>query len=159
MSWVITRHLTKSGGNNIYFRIGQFNKRSSYCYTVSRINSSNVVQSSRYKYYQQKLTSTRKLNILHNDYSMQYKDVSTFMGKTYAREIINKITASVSRPSLYIKFYKRTRKNPEVSYKQHFIIECLRVISKSTRYNSMNRALKNKTGHSLLAYINKMHFK
>ena len=69
MSWVISKHLNKGGGNNIAYRIGQFNK-----YTYSKFKKkqhlvTKIINSPKCKEIQQKLFRSRKANILNNTYS------------------------------------------------------------------------------------------
>jgi len=68
MSWVITRHLNKSGGNNIKYRIGQFNKFSYSGFKRTKQLCLNIQHSLKYKQIQQKLRISRKENVLNNTY-------------------------------------------------------------------------------------------
>lgn len=68
MSWVITRYVSKSGGNNIKYRIGQFNKFSYSGFVRTKQLSKTLVQSPNYKRFQRKIKNSRQSNILYNTY-------------------------------------------------------------------------------------------
>jgi len=63
MSWVITRHLLKSGGNNICCRIGNYNSHSStQCQTLKKIYTS-LPTSVRYKRFRKNINPVLYNNI------------------------------------------------------------------------------------------------
>jgi len=68
MSWVITRHLQKSGGNNLKYRIGQYNKFSHSGFKRTKQLSEALVQSPNYQRFQCKIKKSRQSNILYNTY-------------------------------------------------------------------------------------------
>ena len=88
MSWVITRHLSKSGGNNIRYRIGQFNKRSSSAYKTCRHISTCLIRSKKYKQFQEKMNYSHKQNVMHNLYSGLEEDPLCRMAAVYIRELL-----------------------------------------------------------------------
>jgi len=92
MSFVISRHLFKSGNNNIAWRLGQFNKFSSNSCVVCKHLSTKLLLSKKCKAFQEKMKNCRKDNIVGNFYSAVDIDLLDIMGRTYAREIIKKIT-------------------------------------------------------------------
>ena len=69
MSWVVSRHLNKSGGNNITYRIGQYNKFSHSGFARNKQISQMLVQSSHFKNFQDTMLASRQANILYNTYS------------------------------------------------------------------------------------------
>ena len=107
MSWVVTRALCKSGGNDIRWRIGQYNKFSSLKMLHCKKLSTALMHSPYCMEVQQKLKRSRKENILHNMYSSMDQYVShkllnpsdpktnhsrqNLWMKTYAREIMNRM--------------------------------------------------------------------
>ena len=54
MSWVIARHLYKSGNNNIHWRIGNYNKFSYSRFHAKKQISDEFISSDIYKFLQQK---------------------------------------------------------------------------------------------------------
>ena len=113
MSWVVTRHLFKSGGNNIRFRIGQFNKFSSSQMLHCKNLSTALMCSPHCMKVQQTLKRSRKENMLHNMYSSVDQYIShkllspsdpkinhskqKLWMKTYAREIIDCMHRELTR--------------------------------------------------------------
>ena len=107
MSWVVSRSLYKSGGNNIQFRIGQFNKFSSSQMLHCKNLSTALMCSPHCMKVQQTLKRSRKENMLHNMYSSVDQYIShkllspsdpkinhskqKLWMKTYAREIIDRM--------------------------------------------------------------------
>lgn len=74
MSWVITRRLLKSGGNNIYWRIGNYNKYSSMqCQTLRKIYTS-IPTSKRYKRFRKNIDQS----LYNNIDKYIYKKISIF---------------------------------------------------------------------------------
>ena len=63
MSWVITRKLVKSGGNNIAYRIGQFNKWSSPK-AMCKYLYNNLIHSGLLETFQKKIKMSNKLFLL-----------------------------------------------------------------------------------------------
>ena len=120
MSWIITRHLCKSGGHQIRFRIGQFNKRSSSKMVHCKQLSTALMQSDRCIAIQNKLRMGRQENVLHNMYASIDNHVSESMLhvytdpkvhlhedlwlKTYAREIIMSVLSQYFVPSTIRRF-------------------------------------------------------
>ena len=154
MAFVIANHICKSGNNNIAWRIGQFNKRSSRSCTLSKILSKKILLSKKCKAFQQKMKNCREANIVGNFYSAVDIDLLDIMGRTYAREIIKKITYRLTTS----RRRRRRLVGPGISYKNCIIIEALEIISQSKRYNSMNVVLKDKTNNSLISVIEKLKF-
>lgn len=71
MSWVIKRHLSKSGGNAIGMRIGRFNRFSSnQCQTLKQIAHS-VPRTRQFKHYKQKHKSISKLHHIIDEYCVR----------------------------------------------------------------------------------------
>ena len=113
MSWVVSRHLFKSGGNNIHFRIGQFNKFSSSQMLHCKNLSTALMCSPHCMKVQQTLKRSRKENMLHNMYSSVDQYIShkllspsdpkinhskqKLWMKTYAREIIDCMHRELTR--------------------------------------------------------------
>jgi len=56
MSWVISRHLSKSGGNHIKYRIGQYNKFTSSKLLQSRQLSNALIISPHYNKFKKKIS-------------------------------------------------------------------------------------------------------
>ena len=107
MSWVVSRALCKSGGNDIRWRIGQYNKFSSLKMLHCKKLSTALMHSPYCMEVQQKLKRSRKENVLHNTYGSIDQHIShkllspsdpkinhskqKLWMKTYAREIIDRM--------------------------------------------------------------------
>ena len=100
MSWVISRHLSKSGGSHIKYRIGQFNKFTSSKLLQCRQLSNALIISPHYNKFKKKNINTRlliydhyvtskMLNPLDPKISANYQDMWL---KIYAREILDKFS-------------------------------------------------------------------
>ena len=152
MSWVIARYLCKSGGNNIRFRIGQFNKWSSpkaMCKKLSTALSKSCLVE---KF--QKNKNMRVYETINNYVSFKtlYKDgegwskmwwsklaLMDMWGKLYSQEIIANYTKSFKHWSGSLKKY-----DPIIRQK---------FIHKNNKYSSMDTILKCNGRYSLPKYI------
>jgi len=86
MSWVITRHLLKCGGNNINWRIGNYNNYSSkQCQTLRKIYT-YLPNSKRYKYF------------LKNINQSLYTDIDIYV----SNKIIRPSTSCFTPPRAYL---------------------------------------------------------
>ena len=152
MSWIISRHLYKSGGNNISFRIGHFNKGSSPKAMCKKLSTS-LLQSGLLEKFQK----NKKLKVYEtiNNYirfKTLYEDgagrskiwlskiaLMDMWGKLYSQEIISNYTKSFSHWSGSLKKY-----DPII--KQKFI-------NRNKKYSSMDTIIKFSGRYSLRKYI------
>jgi len=204
MSWVISKHLNKGGGNNIKFRIGQFNKFSYSGFRRSKQLSLELQRSPKYKYIQNKLAICRQENVLDNTYSaideytrakrMYYSLHSSkffkyikqknntmrhtapawswnpqamgygssqkyhypmyiLWSKIYAREITHIIKGRCRTEKKVAKKNNWDWYNPLFSYKQAYTRKVLSIIVKNKKYYSMDKALKETLGSSLVKRV------
>lgn len=131
MSWIITRHLYKSGGNNIAWRIGQYNKRSSLGYITCNQISTYFKHSKKNKNFQEQMKMSRNDNIMHNLYSGIDADIHETMANVYIGEIMR--TKTVRR--LLGKYHGSYVPMTDIYYDvAHFI-------HTNKRYRSMNSQL------------------
>ena len=134
MSWVVTRHLFKSGGNHIWWRIGQYNKFSSLKMLHCKKLSTALMHSPQCMKIQKKLKRSRKENILQNMYSsidqhishkllfpsdpkINYSKQILWM-KTYARDIIDRMHKELTRRCVE---WGTFRSNKVVRRQQRFV--------------------------------------
>jgi len=159
MSWVITRHLCKSGGHQIRFRIGQFNKRSSSNMVHCKQLSTSIMQSDRCVAIQNKLRTCRQDNVLHNMYASidnhvserllhVYTDPNVHLQedlwlKTYAREIIMAVLSQYFTPSTIHRFGFRFITEFISNTDRDTVLErAIHIIQKNRKYYSLTKGCK-----------------
>ena len=157
MAFVIARHLYKSGGNDIIFRIGQYNKRSKREYEICRNIAKCVVSSERYITFQKNIKHSRDIDKLCNLYVCIERKPIELMAKIYSKEIIKKIIKNSSSRKEVIKNGKWGQQ-PK-TYMKYFLAAATKIIHKNTKYRSMDLVLKHYNNSSQLEVLNAFYLK
>jgi hypothetical protein len=154
MSWVVSRHLYKSGGNDIQYRIGNYNKFSSSKMVRCKRLSNALMASPYCVELQRKLSVSRRENILYNNYASIDHYISSKMLypsnpkinhnhqdlwiKTYAREIIDKFSLCTS--TIRLLGYSSLCEYICYEYnadRDDFLGRVIKIIKKNKKYNSV----------------------
>lgn len=157
MSYVIARALFKSGSNNISYRIGQYNKRSSRGCEICRNIAECVVSSERYITFQKNIKHSRDINTLCNLYICIEQNPTELMSKIYSKEIIKRIIKNSSSRKEVIKNGKWGQQ-PK-SYMKYFLAAVTKIIHNNKKYKSMDLVLKHKNNSSMLEVSNNFYLK
>lgn len=154
MSWVIARHLCKSGNNNIRFRIGQFNKWSSPKAMCKKL-STELLNSCLVERFQ------KKKKICVYDTIDNYVSFKTLFwssdGEGWSKMWWSKLALMDMWGKLYsheiIANYTKSFKHWSGSFKKYDPIIRQTFIHKNNKYSSMDTILKCNGRYSLPKYI------
>ena len=153
MSWVISRHLSKSGGNHIKYRIGQYNKFTSSKLLQCRQLSNSLIISPHYNKFKKKNTkqdyssidhyvTSKMLNPFDPKISENYQDMWL---KIYAREILDNFSLEKSTLRLlgYSSLCEYIRGEYSCdSYKEDFFGRVIKLIQKNKKYYSLTNNIR-----------------
>ena len=153
MSWVISRHLSKSGGNHIKYRIGQYNKFTSSKLLQCRQLSNSLIISPHYNKFNKKNTkqdyssidhyvTSKMLNPFDPKISENYQDM---LLKIYAREILDIFSLEKSTLRLlgYSSLCEYIRGEYSCdSYKEDFFGRVIKLIQKNKKYYSLTNNIR-----------------
>ena len=169
MSWVISRRLNKSGGNNIHYRIGNFNRFSSKAcrkwnkisngYTTSKqyLRFKRTNNGDLYKAIDKYISARLLYNVIKvrpsvvPKFSGAKKRVHKIWGGIYARNITNKIFGKCQSRSALIHQFNRVAISDK-GFKDLISNKVLTIIIRSKQYDYMSTILKEGIGHSLVKY-------
>ena len=152
MSWVITRTLCKSGGNNISYRIGQFNKWSSPK-AMCKYISNNLIHSGLLETFQ------KKKNIKIYSTIDKYVTIKSLYHIGHSRKKVweSKIALIDMWAKLYtheiIYNYKSGFSHWYGSFKKYGPIIHKKFIKRNKKYNSMNYITSYSERYTLKKYI------
>lgn len=181
MSWVISRRLNKSGGNNIYWRIGNFNRFSSKAcrkwnkisngYTASkqylrfkRTNNGDLHKaideyiSARllYNYSRGEAAALIWTRTWHANTLTKFRGARDMYykiwGDIYARYVTNKIFGKCRRRLALIQRFNCSEAISDKEFKDLISNKALTIIIRSKRYDYMSTILKEGGSHSLVKY-------
>jgi len=170
MSWVISRRLNKSGGNNIHYRIGNFNRFSSKaCRKWNKI-SNGYTSSKQYLRFNRRnngdlhkaIDEYISARLLYNvikvrpsvvpKFSGAKKRVHKIWGRIYARDVTNKIFGKCRSRSALISQFNCSEAISDKEFKDLISNKVLTIIIRSKRYDYMSTILKEGGSHSLVKY-------
>ena len=171
MSWIISRHLYKSGGNEIYNRIGNYNKHSSRrCIGLRQIYKSMATSVKKKEQCTDTVNATDEyinrralyIDFAHsgassNSYRTPYWDAERAYYKIWATKYANNIVEIIFKDSTIKSFLKKTtilkRSFISKNIKETFIITTLKIISSNKKYSSWQEMLKERNHQSLMTKI------
>lgn len=136
MSWIITRHLCKSGGNNIRHRIGQYNKFSYSGYNRCKKISKHIFSSRKYKH------------LIYIKQKNRYNIVCQVNNSTTRLRHMGSLMAS----DIFYLAKKNMGRWWEGRMIDAIVPECIRIITNNKRYSSFDELLM-KHKRTLLGYI------
>ena len=162
MSWVVSRHLNKSGGNNITYRIGQYNKFSHSGFARNKQISQMLVQSSHFKNFQDTMLASLNAQAIGYGSSIQYHwPIYVLWKNIYAREIIHMIIGryKLHQHKAIAKKNKWNYTDPLFCFKHAYLSKVLTIIIKNKKYtyidkySSMSELLKETINKSLVKAV------